>query len=42
MRVRTDVDRIRSLIITSEGETNQYGEMMKAYIRSEKARIPAR
>jgi hypothetical protein len=40
MRVRTDVDKIRSLIITSEGEGDQYGEMMKAYIRTEKARIP--
>jgi cephalosporin-C deacetylase-like acetyl esterase len=40
MRVRTDVDRIRSLVITSYGETDHYGEMMKAYIRSEKARIP--
>jgi len=40
MRIRTDVDKIKSFLITSYGETDHYGEMMKAYIRSEKARIP--
>jgi cephalosporin-C deacetylase-like acetyl esterase len=40
MRIRTDVDRIRTFIITSADETDHYGEMMKAYFRTEKSKIP--
>jgi len=40
MRVRTDVDRIRTFVITAPGESDQYGEMMKAFFRTEKAKIP--
>jgi len=39
MRVRTDVDKIRTFIITSPNETDQYEEMMKNFFRTEKAKI---
>ncbi len=40
MRIRTDRDRIRSLIITEPGESDHYGEMMRNFYRTEKARYP--
>ena len=39
MRVRNDVDKIRSLLITSAGESDHYGEMMKTFFRTEKAEV---
>lgn len=40
MRVRTDVDRIRTFTITSPSEVDHYEEMMKNYFRTEMARLP--
>jgi len=40
MKIRTDADRIRTFVITSNSETDHYEEMMKNYFRTEKAKIP--
>jgi cephalosporin-C deacetylase-like acetyl esterase len=40
MRIRTDVDRIRTFTITSPAEVDHYEEMMKSYFRTEMAKIP--
>jgi len=39
MRIRSDVDRIRTFMITHRSESDHYGEMMKNFYRTEKARF---
>ncbi len=39
MRVRCDVDSIRTFMITHRSEADHYGEMMKNFYRTEKARF---
>ena len=39
MRIRNDVDSIRTFMITHRDESDHYGEMMKNFYRTEKARL---